>query len=235
MTEFSKKKTGRYGVSGRCKACDRVYLAAYFTANKEALKQSRKEYYAKNKEVCKERVKIYRQNNPELLKERDRKKYYSNKPAINAKNREKYRLKNGPVREPNEKYRKNNRFNFNLYNKERKATDVQYNLSVKLRTRLTNITKGKKKSAAMLNLLGCDLDLFRLHFERKFTKGMTWEKFLNGEIHIDHRIPIASFDLGDPEQQRICFHYTNLQPLWAIDNLRKSNKILEPVQLHVPL
>jgi hypothetical protein len=53
---------------------------------------------------------------------------------------------------------------------------------------------------------------------------MSWEKVMNGEIHCDHRRPCASFDLSKPSEQRKCFHYTNLQPLWAKDNLEKGKK-----------
>ena len=59
---------------------------------------------------------------------------------------------------------------------------------------------------------------------------MTWEDFMNGKIHIDHIRPCASFNLNDPSQQKICFHYTNLQPLWAKDNLRKGTKWLSTAQ-----
>lgn len=60
--------------------------------------------------------------------------------------------------------------------------------------------------------------------EQQFTEGMTWENY--GEWHVDHIRPCVSFDLSIPEQQQECFHYTNLQPLWAKDNLQKSDKIL---------
>ena len=54
---------------------------------------------------------------------------------------------------------------------------------------------------------------------------MTWENFMKGEIHIDHIRPCSSFNLSDTEEQRKCFNYKNLQPLWAVDNLRKADKI----------
>ena len=59
------------------------------------------------------------------------------------------------------------------------------------------------------------------YLEAQFTEGMSW----NSNIHIDHIVPCASFDLSDPEQQRRCFHYTNLQVLWWRENLEKSDKI----------
>jgi len=66
----------------------------------------------------------------------------------------------------------------------------------------------------------------RDHLERQFTKGMNWEKFRAGEIHIDHIVPLSSFNLHDPEDLRRAWEITNLRPLWARDNLEKSAKRL---------
>ena len=74
-----------------------------------------------------------------------------------------------------------------------------------------------------MKLLDCSIPELRLYIESKFQKGMTWDNY--GEWHLDHVIPCDTFDLTDSEQQKICFHYTNLQPLWAVDNLKKHNKL----------
>jgi len=73
-----------------------------------------------------------------------------------------------------------------------------------------------------LDLLGCTVEELRAHLEKQFKRGMSWSNY--GRWHIDHIRPCASFDLTDPEQQRICFHYSNLQPLWAEENMRKGAK-----------
>ena len=76
-----------------------------------------------------------------------------------------------------------------------------------------------------LQLLGVpNAEFLWNHLEKQFQSGMTREN--HGKWHIDHIIPCTAFDLTDPEQQKKCFHYTNLQPLWAIDNMKKSNKII---------
>ena len=78
------------------------------------------------------------------------------------------------------------------------------------------------KSCKTMELTGCSLEDLTKHLESKFTEGMTWENY--GQWHIDHIRPCASFNLEDPEEQKKCFHWTNLQPLWAADNLKKSDK-----------
>ena len=85
--------------------------------------------------------------------------------------------------------------------------------------------RGLKKSERTMVLIGCSVDEFREHIESQFQDGMTWDNHGVNGWHIDHVVPCAAFDLTDQEQQRVCFHFTNLQPLWAIDNLRKKDKI----------
>jgi hypothetical protein len=77
-----------------------------------------------------------------------------------------------------------------------------------------------------MELLGCTIDFFKNHLESKFVEGMSWQNYGKG-WHIDHIIPCVSFDLSKPEEQRKCFHFSNLQPLWAVDNIRKGTKIVQ--------
>ena len=76
-----------------------------------------------------------------------------------------------------------------------------------------------------MELLGVSMNEVRAYLELQFKSGMTWENYGYKGWHIDHIIPCASFDLTDPEQQRRCFHYTNLQPLWWHENLAKGDKL----------
>jgi len=112
------------------------------------------------------------------------------------------------------------------YMKERYNTDILYKLINNIRHRIKEAIKhghGTKLNSST-ELLGCTVEKCREHLESLFQEGMTWENHGNFGWHIDHIRPCASFDLRDPEQQKQCFHYTNLQPLWAEDNLRKSDK-----------
>lgn len=104
---------------------------------------------------------------------------------------------------------------------------MQYKLSELLRRRLRDTIKGKYKSGSAVKLLGCMIEEFVIHLENQFTDGMTWQNHGMYGWHIDHILPLSSFDLEDPKQLAIACHYTNLQPLWACDNLRKGG-ILVP-------
>jgi hypothetical protein len=91
--------------------------------------------------------------------------------------------------------------------------------------RIRAVLKNNAKSSATLILTGCETwHELRAHIERRWLPGMSWSNWSREGWHIDHIRPCSSFDLSDPEQQRQCFHYTNLQPLWAKDNLSKAGK-----------
>lgn len=107
------------------------------------------------------------------------------------------------------------------YARKRRAADPEFLLMGRLRCRMYGALRYTKRSDRYCALLGATIKELRCYLESKFKPGMTWE---NRRLwHIDHIRPCASFDLTDPEQQRQCFHYTNLQPLWATDNLKKHS------------
>jgi hypothetical protein len=85
---------------------------------------------------------------------------------------------------------------------------------------------GTKKETTVTKLIGCTIPEFMAHIERQWTRGMSWKNWgRKGRCwQLDHRKPVSSFDLTDPIQRAACFHYTNYQPLWMPENLRKSAK-----------
>jgi len=105
---------------------------------------------------------------------------------------------------------------------EFRRNNLHAKLSGNLRRRLLKALKGNPKKDTTMNLVGCDIDFLWKHLESKFTKGMTRENY--GEWHVDHVVPCAHFNLQREEEQRRCFHWRNLQPLWGHDNAEKSNK-----------
>jgi len=81
-----------------------------------------------------------------------------------------------------------------------------------------------RKTDKTLQLLGCSIKELKLHLEKQFKPGMSWNTHRLFGWHIDHIKPCSLFDLTKKEEQQKCFHYTNLQPLWWYENLQKSNK-----------
>ena len=108
--------------------------------------------------------------------------------------------------------------------KEREKSDVMFKLTRVLRARLNGAIKRNHKAGSAVKDLGCTIDEFKLYIESKFEPGMTWNNYGHRTWHIDHIQPLASFDLTLPEELKKACHYTNLQPLWAKDNLSKSDK-----------
>jgi hypothetical protein len=129
-----------------------------------------------------------------------------------------------------QKWRKDNRQvlndNHKKYEKERKIRDPNFKLIKTLRSRLLSAIyqKNAKKLGSTIELTGCNLQFLRDYLESKFKEGMTW--FNHGEWHIDHIRPCSSFNLSDKTEQLKCFHYTNLQPLWASENISKGNRYI---------
>jgi hypothetical protein len=107
--------------------------------------------------------------------------------------------------------------------RERYEQDINYRLSCVLRSAIARATKATKAGSAV-KMLGCSVKELRDHISVKFQPGMSWENWGSKGWHIDHIRPLSSFDLSDIEQFKKACHYTNLQPLWAKDNLRKSDK-----------
>ena len=161
--------------------------------------QKRKKYNFKPRVKNDNLPSYYSRNKERLLL---KKKEYDDNP-INKEKRKQY------IKEYNRKQR--------LLNKSYKVRD---NISRRIRAAINNGYKSKKT----LELLGCSIEELKKYLEKQFREGMSWENYGFYGWHIDHIIPCSSFDLTDTKQQKICFHYTNLQPLWAKDNLSKGNK-----------
>jgi hypothetical protein len=113
------------------------------------------------------------------------------------------------------------------YNKKKYNTDPYFKVVCCMRSRISKLLKQKNadKYNKFYNYLGCSKQDFILYFQAKFKEGMTWEN--HGEWHIDHIKPCSSFNLLNEEEQKKCFHYTNLQPLWASENISKGCKYVD--------
>jgi hypothetical protein len=211
----------------RCSRCKCTMLLKYFSENKKGelfkicdkcreknkvrcnLYRKNTNYYENNKQEIIEKCKIYVENNKEKTK------YYQKIYWENNKEN---------LKDQHKIYYENTKEQRNKYRVDRRLTDVNFRVLCNLRKRLWEAVKNNVKSASTKTLLGCTSDELKIHLENKFTDGMNWDNY--GKWHIDHIIPCCSFDMGSSDKQKECFHFSNLQPLWAIDNLIKGGRIL---------
>jgi len=174
-----------------------------------------REYYIKNKARIDAANREYANNNKESIKARKRKTY--------IKNREKACIQAKVHRIKNKEYYKSY---FKNYVPMKRKTDLNFKLIANLRSRIWIAVKKNTKGEGTKELLGCTVAFLKEYLESKFTEGMTWGNYGRGgkTWQIDHIKPCASFDMSIGKEQKKCFHYTNLQPLWQKDNLEKRSR-----------
>lgn len=210
--------------------------ARLWRSRPENIKKKRaadKRYREKNYTKCKARWDKWRKENKEHVKLRNKNYILKNKDHLEQKRIEYYEKNKEKLLEYYKERRKRpevktrDRATKKISIKKRYARDPNAKLASLIRDRIYKALINFYKSSSSIELLGCSIDECRKYLESKFLKGMSWEN--KSEWHIDHIKPCISFDLTNPEEQAKCFHYTNLQPLWAIDNLRKGAKYEERI------
>ena len=205
---FKKNRSKKDGYASNCKSCDKIY----YEKNKEKISERFKEWRENNIEKISERKKNYRKNNIEKVKEQERKCYHKNIDYYI-----KYREDN---KEHYKKWRDENKDKRHEYMKER-LKNPQWRIAHRCRTRILRVLKNIPKTNKTQDLIGCSWQELVNHLENTKVPGKDYTN-----AHIDHIKPCASFDLTDPEQQKECFHYTNLQFLPAFENLKKGSKVI---------
>lgn len=227
LTEFQKRSDSKDGHNTRCKACIKLRHQKWYQKNKQKILAQQKKYTAENQERIKTYRIHYNAENKEKIAKYHRGNYLKNKEKIlsrtrkyNAENKEKISVRQRKYREKN---RESIRATKRKYKKQRRKKDLKYALSCVLRSRLSGALKGDRKATSTMALLGCTVEELKKFLQNQFVDGMTWDN-IGTTWHTDHMVPCTSFDLSDPEQQRRCFHYSNLQPLFASDNISKGNK-----------
>ena len=188
-------------------------------------KESKDGYRANCKECVKVTTTKYKKNNPEKIKNAQ-KEWVLNNPEKRKKIQDKYNQKK-ERQEQKKNWAKNNREKSYLWFNNKYKNDILFNLKIKFRRRIYMAIRNNniKKTNKMIDLLGCTYLELKHHIESKFTDGMSWDLVMSGKIHLDHIIPL-SFSKNEDNLKKLC-HFENLQPLWAEENIRKSNKILE--------
>jgi hypothetical protein len=175
-------------------------------------------------------------NQKERKYHREWKKNWREKnPGLNAQKQREWRAINlEKLNKYQKEYRNKNRKKINkLYNRRYKIRykeDPNFKIAKNLRNRMNKIFKGISKSTNTLELMGVSsVKEIKNHIEKQFKPGMAWTNYCFKVWHIDHILPLFSFDLTKPECQRSAFHYTNLRPLWSKENLKKGKKVGENV------
>jgi hypothetical protein len=236
---FGVVNKSKDGLNSLCKECRNIIAKKYrnnnqkikeirkkcYIKNKKNVSDKMKEYYLKNSDKVKKRVLNYKEENPNKVKEINKNYYIKNYEKIKEYNKTYYNNNFENIRQQKSDYKKQNREKFNDLYKEKYKNDPFFKLIEIVRGRVKNFLKSKNinKNNKTFEIVGCSPEFLKEHIEKQFTEGMSWE--LMGEhIHIDHIIPLSSAKTEE-EIYKLC-HYTNLQPLWAKDNLKKSNKII---------
>jgi len=221
----------KYGRSHRCKVCTKItavsdpeYGRQYRKNNKDKIRELNRAYVIKNPAKVQEWAKKSQEKNKEQNLASGRRSYQKNKDKILAKHKEYREAHKEEGKEYQKAYYQKNKPRIYARENKRLKEDPQARLSRALRARLREAIKvlGGKKFTSALDLVSCTIEELREHMEIHFQEGMSWDNY--GEWHIDHIKPCCSFDLTEETQQRECFHYTNLQPLWAKDNLEKGSR-----------
>jgi len=166
--------------------------------NKEKIRESNRKYAIKNRKKILAYHAKYRKKNKEKINQGGKEWYYKNKEKVRARQR--------------------------IYERIRRNT-LHFKIKDNMRRRIRTALKkdNGKKTKGTMKLVGCTVEQLKQHIEKQFKPGMSWEQ--RDSFHIDHIIPCASFDLTKLSEQKKCFHYTNLQPLYPIENIKKGAKL----------
>jgi len=199
LVEFRHRKYGKnnhlYGPTSHCLKCEDEYNTKY--AEKMRGKRPPKpiDQYLKNKKYMRDK--------------------YKNDPVY----REKYLIRNREQKRT-EKYKEKIRIQ-----RAKWLENPTNRIAKNMRDRMRSALKGTSKLESTRNMTGIPFEDLKMYLESKFIDNMSWDNYGKNGWHIDHIIPCSLFDMTKPEHQRMCFYYKNLQPMWASDNISKSNRV----------
>jgi len=218
LTEFSRSKSANDGHQGRCKGCQ---------------KKAQEKYRATNLEKIRERDRIThrqkRAENPELIRSQDRARYAKTPEKFRKRGRDSYHSHPEKMRARQREWTRNNKWYVLKSGRERRE-NPSFAIGQSMRGIINTAIKKNYRGSRAPELLGCSLKSYREYIESLWKPGMSWDNWGVYGWHIDHIIPTSFFDLTENNQVIECFNYKNTQPLWAFDNMSKSNKIIGGLQ-----
>lgn len=207
---MQKTSTDKNGDTKRCTKCALVKFRSDFYRSTQTgdgrhphcracIKSARKLFYSKNSAKILVQKATYQSSKKSQIAEYQAKFYAKNRKAKIAAS--------------------------TAYASARRKVDVEYKLSLNLRNRLYMAIRRNYKSGSAVADLGCSVADLKLYLESKFTPGMTWDTWGPKGWHIDHITPLSAFDLRNRDQLKTACHFSNLQPMWARDNISKGNRL----------
>jgi len=201
VSEFGKNKDGKNNLYSLCKICCNKKNKKYNSKHKDEKKIYDKQYNLKYKDKKKLRMKQY------YLKNKD--KIILNIKQNQSKNKDKIRIRQAK------------------YTKNKRKIDNNIRILCNLRSRFYKALKGNFKSDHTMRLVGCSIPELKLYLQSLFRPEMDW--FNYGKWVLHHKIECYRFDMSDPEQQKLCFHYTNIIPMWENEHrkLHSNNFIMD--------
>ena len=237
LSTFNKLSRSSDGLNTVCKVCVKIY-ADLFKEKSNFNDNYHSEYYIKNKEKILKRSSKWKKDNKEIKKISDKKWKEANIEKVKLKNKLFYNNNKDSILEKAREYREENKEHRKIINKnwfknnkdtvKETRSSLKNKLAHSIRCRISNALSQKhlNKEYSVTKSLGCSFTQLITHLESKFQEGMTWENRGMFGWHIDHIVPLSSFDLTNENDFKKACHYSNLQPLWAKDNLSKGNKIV---------
>lgn len=216
LTEFYKSRRVKDGRRADCGECNKKSVIERTRQNPEKSRERSRNWRKENPE----RVFEQRKKRLPISRERTRERYNSD-PEFREKRLNEVRAYRADPK--NKKALQETSRN----GRKRQMQDPKFRIAMNLRRRMNTVLKNFTKDSSTIKLVGCTWEEFRAHIESQFVDGMSWENYGRFGWHVDHIKSCAKFDLSDPAQQKECFHYTNLQPLWWQDNLLKKDMSME--------
>jgi hypothetical protein len=242
INEYHKEKRGKYGVVSVCKDCrswlspvkkklikeaQDLFLNGFkkctkcnqiksindFNINKRSKRGGTYSYYSRCRSCKNEYIRQYKKG--DKFKQHDWEYRHANLDRIH--------------KNVNDRNKRNRRKLLEL-KKKNEALNPCIKIAATLRSRIWDVLNRRRKDTPkwfkFWDVVGCSPNELKLHIESQFKEGMTWDNHGRSGWHIDHIMPCASFNLKDPNEQLVCFNYTNLQPLWWYENIAKNDKII---------
>lgn len=248
--EYNKHAEGKGGLRPDCKECEHATKKRYRAANREKLREADRQYALAHPERIRENARRWAKNNPEKIQENG-KKFRESHPEYEKERHRKYGKEHPEKRRANanKRYKINpepmiaNMLKWRQNNPEKYREcylEVQRKIRATPKGKLNNTMgrsiwtaiKKNKNGMSWEVLVGYTVDQLKSHIEKQFQSGMSWDNYCHKVWHVDHKIPKSVFNYETAEDLdfKRCWALTNLRPMWATENMKKSNHLQEPFQ-----